>query len=234
MRFNLKRKEKKILKLTFFVLFVIFLSFSSVNHPVSAKPKRTHQVISSTNNPLFEDKKLMSLQKAFLSKTTQPSRIETFTISIPQLGDRSRKIQVYLPPGYDSSEKSYPVFYLHAGQYLFNPPPTANGDYNVDETLDRLFLEGLIDGLIVVGIEIDYNYAWSEYLPWVNEDMHDWVSKGVSDSDEGGEGFAFLDFIVNTLKPEIDSRYRTLTNQESTAIGGFCKNGLLPVIESPS
>jgi alpha-glucosidase len=160
----------------------------------------------------------------------QESRIDTFTIEIPQLGGRQRNIQVYLPPDYDSSDKNYPVFYLHAGQYLFNPPPEANGDYNVDETLDRLFLEGLIDGVIVVGIEIDYEYDWLEYSPWMNENMHDWVSRSAANASEGGEGFAFLDFIVFTLKPEIDSRYRTRVDRENTAIGGFCNNGFLPII----
>ncbi len=231
MNLNLRQKGKRILKFTFFVFFAIFLGFSYFDYPVSAKSNRTYTMTTSNNNQVSEVNNLMSLQNnGFASETSQESRIETFTISIPQLGDRSRNIQVYLPPGYDSSEKAYPVFYLHAGQYLFNPPPTANGDYNVNETLDKLFFEGLIDGLIVVGIEIDYEYDWIEYSPWVNEDMHDWVSTSASDSVEGGEGFAFLDFIVNTLKPEIDSRYRTLTNRENTAIGGFCKNGLLPVI----
>lgn len=169
-------------------------------------------------------------KQGYTSLSSQESRIDTFTISIPQLGDRQRNIQVYLPPDYDSSEKDYPVFYLHAGQYLFNPPPKANGDYNVDETLDQLFFEGMIDGVIVVGIEIDADYDWVEYSPWKNENMHDWVSADASDSVEGGEGFAFLDFIVDTLKPEIDSRYRTLASRENTAIGGFCKNGFLPIL----
>ena len=173
---------------------------------------------------------MFDYEDEYPSRSLQESRIEIFSISIPQLGGRQRNIQVYLPPDYDSSDKSYPVFYLTAGQYLFNPPLNAVGDYNVDEKLDQLFFEGSIEGVIVVGIEIDYEHDWDEDSPWVNEDMRDWVSASASDSTAGGESFAFLDFIVNSLKPEIDSRYRTLTNRENTAIGGFCKNGLLPVV----
>ena len=44
---------------------------------------------------------------------------------------------------------------------------------------------------------------------------------------EGGEGDAYLEFFVNTLKPEIDSRYRTLPDRENTAIGGFSMGGLI-------
>ena len=161
---------------------------------------------------------------------TQESRIETFTISMPQLSDRQRNIQVYLPPDYDSSDKAYPVFYLHDGENLFNPPPEGIGDYRVDETLDRLFDEGLIEGVIVVGIEHDRDNEWDEYIPWVNPNMHDWVRAKNADAAEGGEGFAFIDFIANTLKPEIDSLYRTLPDRENTAIGGFCRGGLFPVV----
>lgn len=67
-------------------------------------------------------------------------------------------------------------------------------------------------------------------MPWVNEDMRDWLKASDTARAEGGEGFAFLDFIVRTLKPEIDSRYRTLPDRENTAIGGFCRMGIIPII----
>jgi len=164
------------------------------------------------------------------SPKNQDSQIETFTISIPQLGNRPRDIQVYLPPGYASGDQAYPVIYLGDGGFLFNPPSTALGDYQIDETMDRLTAEGKIDGMIVVGIEHDLNFPWDEYIPWVNENMHDWVTSKNSEPAEGGEGFAYLDFIVNTLKPEIDARYRSLADRENTYIGGFCRNALIPIL----
>jgi len=161
---------------------------------------------------------------------SQESRIETFSITMPQLDDRERGIQVYLPPDYDASNKAYPVFYLHNGEDLFNPRPEAVGDYKVDETLDTLFYNGSIDGVIVVGIEVDRDSPWDVYMPWVNDNMHNWLKQNNSSPVQGGEGFEFIDFIVHTLKPEIDSRYRTLTDRENTAIGGFCRGAIFPLV----
>jgi predicted alpha/beta superfamily hydrolase len=157
------------------------------------------------------------------------SRIEVFAMNIPQLDNRERTIEVYLPPDYDQSDKSYPVFYLLDGEYLFNPPDDTGGDYRIDETLDRLFYEGKIEGVIAVSIWFVRDHLWSEYSPWVNQNMRDWVSEGNGEPIEGGEGSEFTQFIVETLKPEIDARYRTLSDREFTAIGGFCRTGIIPV-----
>ena len=43
----------------------------------------------------------------------------------------------------------------------------------------------------------------------------------------GGKGDLYLDFIINTLKPEIDSSYRTLTDAKHTTIFGSSLGGLL-------
>jgi alpha-glucosidase len=225
---NLKQVGKRMLKIHILIFLSLFLSFSPLGQAVSAKAAEMQPTTVSQGKLASEVNKTMS--NLLARDVSQQSRIETFTIAIPQLGNRQRNIQVYLPPDYDSSEKAYPVFYLYDGEYLFNPPSVGIGDYAVDETLDRLFNEGSLEGLIVVGIEHDRNYSWSEYMPWVNEDMRDWLKASDTARAEGGEGFAFLDFIVRTLKPEIDSRYRTLTDRENTAIGGFCRMGIIPII----
>lgn len=157
-------------------------------------------------------------------------RVDKFTIQIPQLGNRERNIQVYLPPGYDTSGESYPVFYILDGEFLFNPPERGIGDYAIDETLERLTQQGILDPMIVVGIEHDFDIPWSEYTPWKNENMHDWVKESNSAPVEGGEGLEFINFIVETLKPKIDASYRTLPDREFTAIGGFCRMGLIPLL----
>ena len=166
---------------------------------------------------------------SFTENSVQISRIETFTLTMPQLGNRQRNIQVYLPPNYDSSNLSYPVLYFFDGDSLFNPPPNAVGDWLVDETLDELYDKNLTEGIIVVAIAYDPAYRWSEYMPWINPNMHDWVKTKNSNPTEGGEGTAFLNFIVDTLKPEVDSRYRTLSAADNTMIGGPCRMGLFPL-----
>lgn len=191
-------------------------------------------LVNPESSPVVEipdpDNDLTKVDDPLLTDPTLTSRIEDFTISIPQLYNRERIIQVYLPPGYDSSDKSYPVFYLLDGEFLFNPPKDTGGDYSIDETLDRLYNEGIIYGMIAVGIELDYDYRWDEYSPWINHDMRDWVKEQNSEPIEGGDGFEFIDFIVNTLKPEIDARYRTLTDREFTSIGGYCRTAIIPVV----
>jgi len=150
-------------------------------------------------------------------------RLEQFEITAPQLRIPTRTVQVYLPPDYYTSDKRYPVIYLHDGGLLFNP---ASRDCLYDETLDRLFAEGETEGIIAVGIFSSQN-RWDEYSPWVNDNMYDWIVPAKAGSTEGGEGDAYLDFIIDTLKPEIDSRYRTKPGRNNTAIGGFSMGGLI-------
>ena len=179
---------------------------------------------------IFATPTLDALQAFHATETAiHKSRVETFSITMPQLGNRQRNIQVYLPPDYNASNLSYPVIYLFDGESLFNPPPETVGDYQIDETLDRLYAEKLTQGMIVVGIEYDPDYPWSEYMPWVNPNMHDWVKPKNSAPSEGGEGGAFLNFVVDTLKPEIDRRYRTFVDRDNTMIGGFCRTAVIPL-----
>lgn len=133
---------------------------------------------------------------------------------IPQL-DRYRRIWVYLPPGYGESDKRYPVLYMQDGQNLFADSSSFSGEWGIDESLDSLFTAGKTSGIIVVGIENGADKRLLEYAPWPNS-RHG-----------GGEGEAYARFLVKTLKPSIDSSYRTLPGQEQTAIAGSSLGGLI-------
>ena len=153
-----------------------------------------------------------------------PSRVDSFRVVMPELGNRQRTVRVYLPKGYAGSTVSFPVLYLQDAQQLYSPGPY--GDWLVDETLDRLVDGGRTRGLIVVGID-NGERRWDEYGPWVNARMHDWVDAAWARPAEGGEGAAYLAWMANTLKPEIDRRYRTLRDPEHTGIGGSSMGGLI-------
>src|SRR5438067_3624010 len=56
---------------------------------------------------------------------------------IPQL-KRTRRIWIYLPPGYNSSNKKYTVLYMHDGQNVFDDSTSFAGEWGVDETLDSI------------------------------------------------------------------------------------------------
>ncbi len=126
---------------------------------------------------------------------------------MPQL-NRTRKIWIYLPPDYESSKRSYPVIYMHDAQNLFDEATSNAGEWQVDETLNKLYKEKNF-GLIVVGIDNGGSKRMDEYSPWKNDKYNG-----------GGEGHAYMDFIVKTLKPFVDKNYKTLTDKQNTAIMG--------------
>lgn len=132
---------------------------------------------------------------------------------MPQL-DRNRRIWIYLPPDYDSNNEKYPVLYMHDGQNLFDTYTAYAGEWEVDETLNKLFDEGY-QVPIVVGIDNGGGERINEYTPWNNPVYG------------GGQGSEYMEFLVNTLKPYIDDSYRTLTNQENTGIMGSSLGGLI-------
>lgn len=132
---------------------------------------------------------------------------------MPQLS-RTRRIWVYLPPDYQTSTKKYPVLYMQDGQNLFDPATSFAGEWEVDESLDKLFNQGDY-GCIVVGIDNGGAYRLDEYSPWVNPLYG------------GGQGDEYISFIVNTLKPYIDSHFRSLPSRKYTGIMGSSMGGLI-------
>jgi predicted alpha/beta superfamily hydrolase len=145
------------------------------------------------------------------SNAQQPSaskQVSTFSIEIPQL-KTAKKIWVYLPKGYTTSAKKYPVIYMHDAQNLFDASTSYAGEWNIDETLDSIHAK-----VIVIGIENTEN-RMEELTPFQHSKYG------------GGKADAYLDFIVTTLKPRIDATYRTKTNAKNTAVFGSSLGGLV-------
>lgn len=132
---------------------------------------------------------------------------------IPQL-NRERRIWIYLPPDYETSNKEYPVLYMHDGQNLFDANTSFAGEWEIDESLNQLFEEGDY-GCIVVGIDNGGANRLDEYSPWVNPDYG------------GGQGDEYINFIVYNLKPHIDQNYRTKIGPQFTGIMGSSMGGLI-------
>ena len=142
-------------------------------------------------------------------QSTASKQVSTFTIGAPQL-KTSKKIWVYFPKNYTTSTKKYPVIYMHDAQNLFDATTSYVGEWNVDETLDSINAQ-----VIVIGIEHGGDKRINELTPFKNEKYG------------GGNADNYLDFIVKTLKPKIDSTYRTKTNKKNTAIFGSSLGGLV-------
>ena len=123
-------------------------------------------------------------------------------------GLRDRDVTVWLPPGYDSTKKRYPVIYLQDGQNLFDVSTSAFGtEWRVDETADSLIKAGTIPPVIIVGINNTSDRS-EEYLPWKKNE-------------------AYKNFLVHQLKPFIDSAYRTKKDAAHTIVGGSSAGGIL-------
>lgn len=132
---------------------------------------------------------------------------------MPQL-NRSRRIWIYLPPDYNTTNKHYPVIYMKDGQNLFDQATSFSGEWQVDETLNTLFSQGDY-GAIVVGIDNGGSERLNEYSPWVN------ASYG------GGQGLAYMTFVAETLKPHIDATFRTLPQGSKTVLFGSSMGALI-------
>ena len=129
---------------------------------------------------------------------------------MPQL-KRQRTIRIYLPAGYSASHKSYPVIYMLDGQNLFKRDAAIKSTWGVDSTLAA---QPTNKQCIVVGIDHAGKDRITEYDPYNSQ-----YGKG--------DGVAFTRFLVETLKPYIDSHYRTKKAARYTAIAGSSMGSLL-------
>lgn len=143
------------------------------------------------------------------STASKQVRIVRTAFYSPQL-KRYKRIWVYLPKDY-ASGKRYPVLYMHDGQNLFEDTCSYAGEWGVDEYLDSL-KKG---ACIVVGIDHGGDKRMNEYNPY----DHTRFGKG--------EGALYADFIVKTLKPWVDKKYRTLRGASHTYIAGSSMGGLI-------
>lgn len=129
----------------------------------------------------------------------------------PQLDNR-RDVVVYLPPGHASDERRFPVLYMHDGQNLFDSGTAFGGnEWQVDETLQALAAKGL--PAIAVGLFNAGGARIPEYNPF----------PGFTDA----RGDQYLAFIIETVKPLVDSVFHTQSEREHTGLVGSSMGGLI-------
>src|SRR6266480_2172096 len=120
---------------------------------------------------------------------------------------REHRFRVFLPPGYyENTLKKYPVLYMHDGRNLFFTEEAFVGNsWRTDEVLGVLDRMNAIEEVIVVGI-------------YPNERMSEYTLPGYQD---------YGRFLVETLKPLIDAKYRTLAGPADTAVMGSSLGGVV-------
>ncbi|PHN07448.1 hypothetical protein CRP01_06940 [Flavilitoribacter nigricans DSM 23189 = NBRC 102662] len=133
---------------------------------------------------------------------------------IPQL-IKTRRIAALLPYDYDTSDKRYPVLYLQDGQNLFDDYAPF-GSWGVDKKLAIMAERGTHE-LIIIAIDHAEDERIEEFTPSYRTRL------GV------GQGKKYVSFLADTLKPYVDSHFRTLPERENTGIGGSSMGGLISI-----
>ena len=119
---------------------------------------------------------------------------------------------------------------MHDGQNLFDSAAAFGGSgWEIHKAIAELIETREIRGAIVVGIW-NSDIRWREYMPQkpyraeaLRKHHHRFIDQA------GGEPVSdpYLRFIVEELKPWIDSRYRTRPDRASTFVMGSSMGGLI-------
>ncbi|HEV8197233.1 MAG TPA: alpha/beta hydrolase-fold protein [Gemmatimonadales bacterium] len=131
-------------------------------------------------------------------------RVDQFGTFHSNLLNNDRAVHVYLPAGYDTGSERYPVLYVHDGLDAFG------GEMNYDRTATTLIASGAIRPLIIVAVDQIVAIKDHEYTPF-----------------PGFGGQLYARALVEELKPQIDSRYRTRPGPDDTGVGGKSEGGLI-------
>lgn len=131
--------------------------------------------------------------------------------------ERTVKLHIRLPEGYEKEEARYPVMYMFDGHNLFED---ARATYGRSWRLDE-FLSGYDKPFIIVGLECDHRE---------NNRLHEYCPYEVEKTPLGplhGKGQILMDWIVHDLKPLVDAHFRTWPQREATGIAGSSMGGLM-------
>ncbi len=129
-----------------------------------------------------------------------------------------RDVSLWLPPNYGTEpERRFPVLYLHDGQNLFDPHTSyvPGRTWGAHATADRLAHEGLVEPVILVGVNNTGHRRMAEYTP-----SRDWRHGG-------GQGPLYARLLVDELKPLVDGALRTRTGPADTGLAGSSLGGLI-------
>ena len=150
-------------------------------------------------------------------------RIETMFVESEDKTIPSREIRVWLPPEYEEGEARYPVIYFHDGQNVFRPGGPF-GCWFAEQAAAEEMKAGRMREAIIVAIpnnEADMGKArMTEYQPPTDVNPRD-PSRGNGICDR------YASFLLEKVKPAVDTKYRTLPDRENTAVAGASMGGLV-------
>lgn len=200
----------------FLIVFFLGFAFFSCKKEKTAKP--------------LSEIKLNDYSGHLYSGTIK--RIDSF----PSKYVRPRTVDIWLPNNYSKNEK-YAVLYMHDGQMLFDANITWNKqEWKVDEIMGDLLKEGKIKNAIVVAIWNHSDIRHTDYYPQkpfnllpqqFKDSIYNTAEKQFGTNFKELQSDHYLKFIVEELKPFIDSNFSVLTDFENTFIAGSSMGGLI-------
>lgn len=144
-------------------------------------------------------------------------------------GIPAQRLTIWLPPGYDNSDRRYPVLYMHDGHNLFDLRNSNFGKiWAADKAMLGLIGKG-IEPRIIVGIWAPGTDRFREYLLRPAYDAAPPELRAKMDLVASGPviSHAYLAWLADVLKPWVDRSFRTRTGPVDTAIVGSSMGGLM-------
>jgi len=141
-----------------------------------------------------------------------------------------QRLSIWLPPGYDASDRRYPVLYMHDGHNLFD---VRNSNFNKIWAADKAMLAAMASGKvephIIIGIWAPGPDRYRQYLPRSAYDAAPPALKAQMDATAGGAVISdrYLAWIAGPLKSWVDASFRTRPGRDDTAIVGSSLGGLM-------
>ena len=141
-----------------------------------------------------------------------------------------QRLTIWLPPGYDASDRRYPVLYMHDGHNLFE---LKNSNFNKIWAADQAMLAavrtGTVEPHIIVGIWAPGADRYRQYLPRSAHDAATGALRAQMDRSANGEVVSdrYLAWIAGPLKSWVDASFRTRPGRDDTAIVGSSMGGLM-------
>lgn len=204
-----------------FLTLALWLTFHIRSLQATPAPAPAPEVPSFTYAPIPTEAEVQPPAPPLRQAFTEPGRVQTVTVDSKVLGVKKR-MNVYLPPGYDASKRSYPVIYLlrgSEGEWIDAKSSTSRQGRSAVTIANDLIMSGAIPPVILAMpsfasddtkvISLGFNLPSLE-----RAGVHPGLGTG-----------RFEDYFVDEVIPTLDSSFRTIPNRNGRGLDGFSLGG---------
>lgn len=149
----------------------------------------------------------------------------------------ARPLDVWLPSTYDGKRK-HAVLYMYDAQMLFDANSTWNHqEWRVDEIMDSLIASKTTIPTIIVGLHHGGVMRNFEYFPqkpfqtlraqFSDSTMAAIASRYGADTTFPVKSDAYLRYMVDVVKPLVDTTFQVYSDKSATAVAGSSMGGLM-------